>query len=109
MPTSRSELPAAALDGRIYAAGGIAQWGTTAAFKAYDPATDRWEELTPLPEAVHQLAAVATDDRIYVTGGYTNLLFTDITDRAWPTTLGRGHGPGLRICRHHGQRTAWRD
>ena len=52
MPTARSELAAAALDGRIYVAGGIAQWGTTAAFEAYDPATDRWEELPPLPEAV---------------------------------------------------------
>src|SRR5918994_2227304 len=70
MPTSRSELAAAALDGRIYVAGGIAQWGTTTAFEAYDPAIDRWEELPPLPEAVHHLAAAATNVRIYVTGGY---------------------------------------
>jgi N-acetylneuraminic acid mutarotase len=76
MPTARSELTAAALDGRIYAAGGIAQWGTTAAFEAYDPATDRWEELPPLPEAVHHLAAAATNERwprsrakLYVVGG----------------------------------------
>jgi N-acetylneuraminic acid mutarotase len=54
MPTSRSELAAAALAGRIYVAGGIAQWGTTAAFEAYDPATDRWEEL---------------EGRLYVVGG----------------------------------------
>ena len=90
MPTSRSELAAAALAGRIYVAGGIAQWGTTAAFEAYDPATDRWEELPPLPEAVHHLAAAATDKRVYVTGGYTNLLFSEITKRAWayePTGL----------------------
>jgi N-acetylneuraminic acid mutarotase len=83
MPTSRSELAATALDGQIYVAGGIAQWGTTAAFEAYDPVTDRWEELPPLPEAAHHLATAATDDRIYVTGGYTNLLFSEITDRAW--------------------------
>ena len=49
MPTSRSELAAAALAGRIYVAGGIAQWGNTAAFAAYDPATDRWEELRLCP------------------------------------------------------------
>lgn len=83
MPTARSELAAAALDGQIYVAGGIAQWGTTAAaFEAYDPATDRWEEL-PLPKAVHHLAAAARNERIYITGGYTNLLFSEITDRAW--------------------------
>ena len=83
MPTARSELAAAALDGRIYVTGGIAQWGTTAAFEAYDPATDRWEELPPLPEAVHHLAAAATNERIYITGGYTNLLFSETTSRAW--------------------------
>ena len=44
---------------------------------------DRWEELPPLPEAVHHLAAAVTNDRIYITGGYTNLLFSEITDRAW--------------------------
>ena len=83
MPTARSELAAAALDGRIYVAGGIAQWGTTAAFETYDPAMDRWEELPPLPEAVHHLAAAATDDRVYITGGYTDLLFSETTSRAW--------------------------
>ena len=88
MPTARSEMAAAALDGRIYVAGGIAQWGTTAAFEAYDAALDRWEELPPLPEPGHHLAAAATDDRIYVTGGYTNLLFSEITDRAWAYDAG---------------------
>jgi N-acetylneuraminic acid mutarotase len=83
MPTARSELAAAALDGRIYVAGGIAQWGTTVAFEAYDPAMDRWEELPPLPEAVHHLAAAATNERIYITGGYTDLLFSETTSRAW--------------------------
>src|SRR5919106_729222 len=83
MPTARSELAAAALDGRIYVAGGIAQWGTSATFEAYDPATDRWEALPPLPEAPHHLAAAATDDRIYIAGGYTNLLFSEITNRVW--------------------------
>jgi N-acetylneuraminic acid mutarotase len=57
--------------------------GTTAAFETYDPAIDRWEELPPLPEAIHHLAAAATDDRIYVTGGYTDLLFSEIANRAW--------------------------
>ena len=90
MPTSRSELAAAALAGRIYVAGGIAQLGTTAAFEAFDPATDHWEELPPLPEAVHHLAAAATDKRVYVTGGYTNLLFSEITKRAW------AYDPGAR-------------
>jgi hypothetical protein len=73
MPTARSEMAATALDDRIYVASGIAQWGTTAAFEAFDPARNRWEELPPLPQAVHHLAAAATDDRVYVTGGYADL------------------------------------
>ena len=86
MPTSRSELAAAALAGRIYVAGGIAQLGTTAAFEAYDPATDHWEELPPLPEAVHHLAAAATD-RVYVTGGYTICCSARSQSAPGPTTL----------------------
>jgi hypothetical protein len=52
-------MAAAALDGWIYVAGGIAQWGTTAAFEAFDPARNRWEKLPPLPEAAHHLGAAA--------------------------------------------------
>jgi hypothetical protein len=33
MPTARSQLAAAALDGRIYVAGGIAQWETSATLR----------------------------------------------------------------------------
>ena len=109
MPTSRSELAAAALAGRIYVAGGIAQLGTTAAFEAYDPATDHWEELPPLPEAVHHLAAAATDKRVYVTGGYTNLLFSEITERAWAYDPRSAQmGPDRGSAGRRGQLTAWR-
>jgi N-acetylneuraminic acid mutarotase len=98
MPTARSEMAAAALGRGIYVAGGIARWGTTAAFEAFDPPRNRWEELPPLPEAVHHLAVAAADDRVYVTGGYTNLLFTEITERAWaydPRARTWARGPDL--------------
>ena len=83
MPTPRSELAAAALRGRIYVAGGIAQFGTTTAFEAYDPALGSWEELPALPEAVHHPAAAATADRVYIAGGYTDLGFSAISRRAF--------------------------
>ena len=108
MPTSRSELAAAALDGRIYAAGGIAQWGTTAAFEAYDPArtAGRSCRLCPRP--------FTTSQRQPQTTGSISLAATPICCSAksqtapGPTTLGHGRGPGLQICRHRGQRTVWR-
>jgi hypothetical protein len=83
MPTPRSELAAAALRGRVYVAGGIAQFGTTTAFEVYDPALGAWEELPALPEAVHHLAAAATGTRVYVTGGYTDLGFSAMSRHAF--------------------------
>jgi N-acetylneuraminic acid mutarotase len=83
MPTPRSELAAAALRGRVHVAGGIAQFGTTTAFEAYDPALGSWGELPSLPEAVHHPAAAATVDRVYPTGGYTDLRFSAMSQRAF--------------------------
>jgi Kelch motif len=62
MPTSRSELTAAALAGRIYVAGGIAEWGNTAAFEAYDPppTAGRSCRLCPRPLTTSQLQPQTT-------------------------------------------------
>lgn len=38
-------------------------------FVAYDPATDTWTELAPLPEPRHHAALAALGDRLYLTGG----------------------------------------
>ena len=83
MPTPRSELAAAALRGRAYVVGGIAQFGTTAAFEAYDPALGSWEELPALPEAVHHPAAAAMVDRVCIAGGYTDLRFSAMSRHAF--------------------------
>jgi hypothetical protein len=60
MPTPRSERVAAALCGQVYAAGGVAQFGTTAAFETCDSAAGCWEELPALPEAMHRLGPGAS-------------------------------------------------
>jgi hypothetical protein len=50
MPTSRSELASAILDGQIYVAGGIGQnWTTRAEVERYNIAADSWETIAPLP------------------------------------------------------------
>src|SRR5215472_4849823 len=53
-PLHRSETAAAMLDGKIYIAGGLAGpsnffTGISTSFEVYDPATDAWKELAPLP------------------------------------------------------------
>ena len=83
MPTARSEIAAAELDGRIYVAGGLAQLGTTDAFEVYDPASNTWKELAPLPEGRHHLALTALGDKLYLTGGYADLSFSPDRKTGW--------------------------
>lgn len=83
MPTARSELAAAELDGRIYVAGGIGQWGTSSAFEVYDPARHSWRRLAPLPTATHHPAMAAANDRIYLSGGYGDIFFSHILTGVW--------------------------
>jgi N-acetylneuraminic acid mutarotase len=75
MPTARALLAAATgRDGRIYAFGGTA-FGFIGevmdAVEAYNPATDTWTRVRPMPTARAGAAAVAAPDgKIYVIGGY---------------------------------------
>lgn len=77
MPTPRSEMPAAVLNGRIYVPGGFPPQnggtvvGGETAFEAYDPGADAWQTLAPLPEGRHHLMAAAHPNtaRVYVFGG----------------------------------------
>ncbi len=76
MQTKRSEVAAAILDGHLYVAGGIAQFGSTDAFEAYDLRAKRWRQLAPLPEALHHAALAASGGRLILTGGYAGMGFT---------------------------------
>jgi N-acetylneuraminic acid mutarotase len=93
MPLARSELAAAVLDGRLYAAGGIAQLGATHAFQVYDPADDSWRSLAPLPEPRHHFGMAALDGRIYVSGGFPTLPFfgSDARSQLWVYDPAKDH------------------
>ncbi|HXV56321.1 MAG TPA: kelch repeat-containing protein [Gaiellaceae bacterium] len=73
MSQRRSYIAAAAIDGEIYAAGGmVGETGRPLDLLArYDPARDEWETLRRLPEPVRAAAAAAVDGVLYVTGGTT--------------------------------------
>jgi N-acetylneuraminic acid mutarotase len=76
-PLFVSEHGAAVLDNKIYVAGGFAGsgatfTGTTSAFYVYDPATDRWSSLPPVPKKLQHFGMAALGGKIYVTGGYTD-------------------------------------
>lgn len=66
---AQSELAAATLDGQLYALGGF---GDPRGFKRYDPATDRWTPLAPLPAGRDHAAAFGLDGGIFLVGGAAN-------------------------------------
>jgi N-acetylneuraminic acid mutarotase len=73
MPTARSAMGFAVLNDKIYAAGGeVRTYEYLAAFRvfeAYDPATNSWERLPPLPVPRHGMAAAALGNRIHFVSG----------------------------------------
>ncbi len=71
MPTPRTEVAVAALNGLVYVIGGFEVDGSASAkVEVYDPATDGWSEVTPLPEPRHHAAAVSYAPVIFVIGGF---------------------------------------
>ena len=69
LPTTRSGIAAAVLDGHIYVFGGEGQRGTFDETESYNPATDSWEQLAPMPTARHGLGAATIGRTIYVVAG----------------------------------------
>jgi N-acetylneuraminic acid mutarotase len=73
MPTARSGLNTATLNGVIYAAGGEVQdeKSLTAfrAFEAYHPASDTWWSLPSMLLPRHECIMAAVGNRIHVAGG----------------------------------------
>jgi N-acetylneuraminic acid mutarotase len=73
MSQRRSYVAAADIDGKVYAAGGmVGETGRPLDLLArYDPATDSWETLRRMPEAVRAGAAAEVEGTLYVIGGTT--------------------------------------
>ena len=73
MPTARSGLNTASLNGIIYAAGGEVQddkyLAAYRAFEAYDPASDTWWQLPSMLLPRHECIMAAIGNRIHVVGG----------------------------------------
>lgn len=89
MPTARAAGGAAVVEGRIHVVGGsLSDAANTPVHEAYDPATDTWQTLAPIPTARDHLAVVAMDGRTLALGGRVNgdpafnLAVTEIYDPA---------------------------
>ena len=83
MLTARSELSAAELDGKIYAAGGLRLTGASKAFEYYNLGSSTWQEAAPLPENLHHFSLTAIGRKLYLAGGYEGLNLTSPTEALW--------------------------
>ncbi|MBX3329975.1 MAG: hypothetical protein KF722_06220 [Nitrospira sp.] len=79
MPTKRTEVAAAALDGKIYVVGGfekpslgnLLNLTITPSVEMYDPVTDRWISKAPMPVGLHHVGIGVVGGRLYIIGGYS--------------------------------------
>jgi N-acetylneuraminic acid mutarotase len=69
MPSSRTEVAVAEVDGKIYVVGGF---GGERELEIYDPAAERWSRGASFPREVHHAAAVGLNGKLYVVGGYVH-------------------------------------
>ena len=72
MPSRRSGMAVAVYHDRILAIGGEEPSGVFTNNEAYDPRTNAWTLLAPLPEGRHGTGSAAIGDRLYVPGGGPN-------------------------------------
>lgn len=75
MPTGRSGHAAAVVGNKLYAFGGegnpASPIGIFSQAELYDPQTDSWASLDPMPTPRHGIGAAALGNRIYVPAGAT--------------------------------------
>lgn len=75
VPAEYSSMYPAVLDGKLYVLGGTAVQGGNVvapidAARVYDPATDAWSDLAPLPTARGLMGVVPVQGKLYLVGGY---------------------------------------
>ena len=71
MPTKRSGLTSAVVDGKIYCIGGYDDIYYLNTVEVYDPETNSWETKTSMPTKRSGLTSAVVDGKIYCIGGTT--------------------------------------
>ena len=82
MPTARSYFSTSAVNGRIYAIGGVKSHESdlVAPVEEYDPATDTWTTKADMPTARAGLATGAVNGRIYAIGGWSGTTVSTVEE-----------------------------
>jgi N-acetylneuraminic acid mutarotase len=69
LPTVRSGIAAASLNGKVFVFGGESKAGTHSQTESYDPVSNHWQTWTPMPTARHGMGAAVLGQSIYVISG----------------------------------------
>jgi N-acetylneuraminic acid mutarotase len=70
MPTPRFEVSVETLNGKIYVIGGVDKNEyLTDIVEVYDPQTDKWSTVAPIPEPSDHTGLASYDGKLYLTGG----------------------------------------
>src|ERR1700693_618986 len=74
LPTKRFEVGSVTLGDKIYVIAGESNGEpATKLITEYDPATNRWRELAPIPHVTSHPGVAAGNGEIYVLGGFTGV------------------------------------
>jgi N-acetylneuraminic acid mutarotase len=81
MPTPRNYLQANVVDGKIYLIGGLYQQKleypptehSSNLTEVYDPETDSWTTMAPIPNTVYGYASAVINEKIYIISGWSNM------------------------------------
>ncbi|XP_007949310.1 kelch-like protein 33 [Orycteropus afer afer] len=72
MGVPRAAHVMAALGGQLYVAGGLGETGDLLSFETYEPRTDSWTHLAPLPSPHVGAAGAVLQGELLVLGGYSH-------------------------------------
>jgi N-acetylneuraminic acid mutarotase len=90
MSAPRSELQAVTVGGKIYVIGGnvrmtkdgeMATLPTTGISQVYDPASDSWRDIAPMPRGSTHNGIATLDGTIFIAGGFAARAHSEPTDR----------------------------
>jgi N-acetylneuraminic acid mutarotase len=74
LPTKRFEVGVVTLEGKLYIVGGESNGAPASSLNTeYDPATNRWCDLAPIPHVTSHPGVAAGNGKIYVLGGFTGV------------------------------------
>jgi N-acetylneuraminic acid mutarotase len=93
----RGEVAAVAYQDKLYAIGGNVAGNAVPRSEVYDPATNSWRELAPMPIARDHLGLALVNGKIYTFGGFTKTVHmnagTDVFEYDPATNTWRSRAP----------------